>query len=495
MKFFEKYESIVSQQQFRYVFLALLCIFTITLFPVNWDGNEENYFQLSYKTVEPTAFPENHAIFDASRGRILPEFLIGNLVKYLGYETSHAIVRILAIFGYAFALALLFRNFKFRVVDATLIICAFILAGQQLFGGAWLFRGGESKVFAYIFVFLSIHNCLNQKHITALVWLAAATYMHFLVGLFWTVFIFSTVFLYQKNILKLLQYAGIFTLMMSPLLALLVPELLIKTDVVADYTSDYIYTRIRNPHHTDPFQSLYVFLASWAIGIAKLIIIICFGVYCFKKDSTNWLSALTWVAGLYLILFLIISFFDRNTLFFGKFYLFRPTGLVLLFFIMLAVIQIRNSITSNTPYYFVTLFCVASALLPIAKEKVLQIKTPEPRYATAELIETVRNNTNENEIVLLDPANKWDTKAIQLVRDIPRPTLVEWKFVPTQKVDILRWRNLMNLKERLFEQGCDYANAEIKYFIIFSVQRYEPFSSCSEILYKDENLIFLQIQT
>lgn len=476
------------------LFIALLCLFTITLFPVTWDGNEENYFQLSYQTVEPTAFPENHAIFDASNGRIVPEHIIGYMVKLFGYETSHALVRLLAILGYALSLALLFSNLRLRVLDCVLIVSVFLLAGQQLFGGAWLFRGGESKVFAYIFVFLSIHNCFAKRFYISLIWLAAATYMHFLVGLFWTVFIYSTVFLYQRSPVELIKHASFFTLIMSPLLALLVPELLVHSDATADFSSDYIYTRIRNPHHTDPFQSLYVFLASWSIGIAKLLCIMGFCIYLLKRNFSNWLAMLTLVSGGYLLLFLLISFIDRETLFFGKFYLFRPTGLVLLFGITLMIVELKKTFANNGTYLFIGLFCFITAVLPIAKSKVLQINTPEPRYATENLIESIENNTRNNDIVLLDPANKWDTKAIQLVRDVPRPTLVEWKFVPTQKIDIIRWRNLMNMKEELFADGCKSSNREYRYLITFSEIRFKAFSNCAEILYQDENLIFFKIE-
>lgn len=476
-------------------FFFLLIILFIVLLPVNWDGNEENYFQLSYQTVEPEAFPENHAIFDASKGRVVPEFLIGYTVKLLGYEGAHIFIRLLCVLGYAIAFSQLFKYFRFRIIDGAIVLGLFILAGQQLFGGAWLFRGGESKVFAYIFVILAILENFKERHYRALLWLAAATYMHFLVGLFWTVFIYSTTLVFQRNVKNLIKYAGFYTLVMSPLLLLLIPELLVKAESNLDYTADYIYSRIRNPHHVDPFQSVYVFLASWAQGVVKLVVIMAFCFYVFINHPKEKLAMLVLVTGSYLLFFLLLSFFDRETLFFGKFYLFRPTGLVLLFSLVLFVALLRKQETEPQygAYLFAGAFILLTAILPIAKTNILLLKTPEQRYVTAGLLEAIKKHSKPNDIVLTDPANKWDVEVIQMVRDIPRPTLVAWKFVPTQKADILRWYELMLFKEELFNAGCSADSKNIQHLIVFDEKRLEAFKTCSEVLYQDNNLTYFKL--
>jgi len=474
----------------KLLFLVLFCLFSIILFPTSWSGNEENYFQLSYRTVVPVDVFENSAVFDTSKGRLVSEHIIGNLVKYTGYETAHKIVRILAILGYAISLSLLFGKLNVGTIDSILIVSVFILTGQQLFGGEWLFAGGESKVFAYILVFLATYCYLDGRHVATLLWLIAATYFHFLVGLFWTVFIFTAIFFHQRNTVKLLQYALFFTASALPLLALIISEFFIHSDIIADFSADYIYTRIRNPHHIDPFNSLYSFLASWSIGIAKLGVIFAFSLQALKKNGENRLGSLIAFTSLYLFLFLIISFFDRNTLLLGKFYLFRPTALVLFFFIILVIQEVKENLVSKTAYNFIVLFCIITAILPIAKNKASQVLDPTPRYATQDMLNTIEEHTKEEDIVLLDLKNSSSSKSIGLVRDLNRPTLAEWKFIPTQRVDILRWRNLMTMKVNLFNSGCDTQETTYKYFIVFSKDRYRNFSKCSEILYQDSHLIF-----
>lgn len=476
---------------FFFIFFALLLL----LLPVYWDANEENYFQLSWQTVEPEAFPENHAIFDASKGRLVPEFLIGNAVKFLGYDAAHVFIRLLCILGYAIALGYLFSWFRFRIIDGAIVLGLFVLGGQQLFGGAWLFNGAESKVFAYIFVILALLDNFRERHYRALLWLAAATWMHFLVGLFWTIFIYTCTLYFQRDLKKLSIYAVFYTLLMSPLLVLLVPELLVKVDSSYVLSADYIYSRIRNPHHVDPFQSTQVFLEQWAPGVVKLLLIMAFALYVFLKDKENKLAILVLVAGSFLLLFLLLAFFDRNSLFFGKFYLFRPTGLVLFFGLMLFVMTFRKLEHQRLyPLYVCAAIVVLSAaVIPRAVNNFHLLITPEQRYVTSELIESIQHNSDKNDIVLTDPAQKWDAKAIQMVRDLPRPTLVEWKFVPTQKQDILHWYTLMQFKEEVFAKGCSANNQNIHHLIVFDEARMAPFKDCSTVHYQDSNLIYLEL--
>jgi hypothetical protein len=43
---------------------------------------------------------------------------------------------------------------------------------------------------------------------------------------------------------------------------------------------------------------------------------------------------------------------------------------------------------------------------------------------------------------------------MRLVRLLPRPTLANWKFVPTNPAEILRWQSYMELRREVFANGC-----------------------------------------
>jgi hypothetical protein len=498
MHWFESVLTALNSDKRVYLIIALLCIFTAVLYPASWSGNEEHYFQSAYQTVNPSAFPDGSAIFGNTRARLVPDLLMGYMIKLFNYEGAQRLVRWICILGYTFAIANFFTYLRLKVIDALLIVSLFLAAGQQLFGHEWLFLDGESKVFAYIFVFLSINACLVNRYFVAIGLLAFATYMHFLVGLFWTVFVFSTVLFYQKSIINLIKYAALFSLLTLPLFLIIVPEFLAPItafdDLPANLSADYIYTRIRVPHHADPFQSVFFFLDQWAIGILELFVIIVFCSYIWSKNKTNWLAALTIITGGYLILFLIISFFDRNTLFFGKFYFFRPTSLLLFIFITLAIKELF-SLTDQckTQHILVATFFILSVTLPISKDKVLQIVNPTPHYVTPELISSIEQHTEASDIILADPESEYDVNVQRIYRDIPRPMLVAWKFVPTQKADIVKWYDLILEKEKIFNQGCSGKTEKYRFFIFFENSRFNNFAACSRIIYKDNNLTFVQL--
>jgi hypothetical protein len=171
------------------LFAGLAALLVLQLWPAGWTGNEENYFQLAYRTFAPEKFSQFHAVFDASRARFVPLYLLGSAVHLLGYDGAHAVTRILMAILYAAGLAYFFSALQLSVWDALLIIVAFMLAGEFLIGGEWLFQGVEPKTVAYGLLFFAFGFALRRRWIAATAAGAAATYMHFLVGGFWTLMI------------------------------------------------------------------------------------------------------------------------------------------------------------------------------------------------------------------------------------------------------------------------------------------------------------------
>ena len=65
-----------------------------------------------------------------------------------------------------------------------------------------------------------------------------------------------------------------------------------------------------------------------------------------------------------------------------------------------------------------------------------------------------QSNSQPDDIVLLEPYQEMSAKYAILHREIPRPTLVSWKFVPSNRVEILRWYALIRARDQLFVGGC-----------------------------------------
>lgn len=486
-------QNILLKSNIAILFFIIACLLTILAFPNDLISNEENYYQLSYKRVNPSAFPMFSAVFDSSNGRIVSELLLGNLVAYFDYDGAFIVGRLIAIVGFSLALATLFAQLGLRVIEAILFLSLFVLNGQQLFGGEWLFQAFGPKIPAYIFAIFAISLYLKQRYLWALAALVLATYFHFLVGLFWTIFIFSSVLITHRKTVPIIKYAAIYIVATLPLVYLLLPDLMSPAAEFKGMSADYIYASIRAPHHIAPFQDLVQFLTDWLPGIIELALLLLFAATFFKYFPNSKIALLTIVTLSYLAVFLVIAYLDRDTFFFAKFYLFRPTSLGLLLALISAATILKAHIDEKaTPAYIaLSLFIAFVVFEPIAtKEARAFISDYSASIVTDELKTKIAEQTEPNDIILIDPVLGFKQAGVKAIRELERPTLVSWKFVPTTKVEIIKWYDLYTKKTDYFTAGCDKAPIDTEFFIVYGNDRFVPFKDCSTILYQNKNIIF-----
>ena len=74
--------------------------------------NEENYFALAERFVDGSAWPQETAIFDASRHRMLSDATLGALVSAIGYAPAQVVTRLLTVAAYALVLPPLFARLR-----------------------------------------------------------------------------------------------------------------------------------------------------------------------------------------------------------------------------------------------------------------------------------------------------------------------------------------------------------------------------------------------
>jgi hypothetical protein len=162
-EFIKKIDFLEDKSSFKALFFSLAPILLLISLPLDWTGNEENYFQLALRRVSPDTFTHYHAVFDESDGRFFFETLLGSLISILGYELSHDIARLLNVFSLSAGLAVFFNSIRLSVIPALGVVVVFHLLGQQFFGGEWIFGGVEAKTFAYACVFTSLGLMLKNK--------------------------------------------------------------------------------------------------------------------------------------------------------------------------------------------------------------------------------------------------------------------------------------------------------------------------------------------
>jgi hypothetical protein len=440
------------------LFLLLLC-----LLPPDGvlSDNEENYFQLGAHFVSSAPISPYTAVIDGSWHRVVSDALLGGLVRLVGFAPAQIIARTLAALAYAMALRALFRRLGLSAIDAVLVLVIFALMGQSLVGGEWLFNDYEAKVAAYALVLAGLAMVLDGRHRAAALLFAAATYFHFLVGLWWSFAAAALVLIEARGQWRrLVPPALLLGLICAPLLGLIAATRMPEASALDPTlpTADFIYSIIRAPHHTMPFLSLDNFVGQWLPGfmLGAAMLVACFAVRVGARDRG--LSHLAvWLALLlaYLFLALVPSFFDRHTGVLGKFYLFRSSSLILLLWLALVVAWLHRAVVPHAAMLksLVLLFVLPPFLLNAANRVTADVAgrgdLGVDKHAISEIL---AREAAPGAIVLVDPA--LDLAFLDFERQSGHPMLVNWKFIPTHNPEILEWYRRMEFRRSVFADGC-----------------------------------------
>jgi hypothetical protein len=439
--------------------LAALVLLLLCLIPPDGllSGNEENYFQLAAQSVTPAPPAPDSAVFDSSHHRFLADHLLGWLIAALGYGGAQIAARLLAVLGYALALRALFRRLDLDALDGALVLATFALLGQTLFGGEWLFHGAESKVAAYILVIAGLVPVLSGGTLRrAALLFAAATYFHFLVGLFWfAAALLLRLFGERRERHGAAGAALLFALLVAPLLASIAWSRLAAAPLPPGAPSaDVIYSILRLPHHTAPFVEAGRFVAQWLPGclLAGGMLAACL-VFARMPEAARLRPQARWLA--LLLLYLVPAFaaaaLDRHTGALGKFYLFRPASLILLLWLALVLAVLGRL---DLPRWRMLRLLALALLLPLfllhaATRLARDIADSGGGTALAELLARQRSPGGT---VLIDPV--LEPRFLDVERRSDHPALVLWKFVPTEDAEILEWWRRNRFREAVFAGHC-----------------------------------------
>lgn len=482
--------------------LALAALFLVLFCLMPPDGvlsdNEENYFQLALRSVSAAPAPTDTAVFDSSHHRLLADHLLGGLVALAGFSGAQIIARLLGAFAYAAALAALFRRLGLDALDAALAVIIFALLGQTLFGGEWLFGGAEAKVPAYALVLAGLALTFDEKRFGAALLFAAATYFHFLVGIFWFGAAMLLALIEEPRALRsILGVSGVFALLVAPLLGTIAWS---RFDAPAPDPSlpaaDILYSFIRAPHHMAPFLDWLSFRDYWLGGylLAGGMLVGALVLMRLPEDARLRRVAL-WIALLlgYLAGALAAAFVDRRTGVLGKLYLFRPAALVLLLWLALALAALARLLRGHWPALrLVALALVAPALVFAAATRVTS--DIEGRAAQAAekqaLTDYLRAGAPADAVVLIDP--DLDFVFLDFEWRTGHPMLVSWKFDPTTDPEIQEWYRRMEFRKAVFAEGCAGRNAYRVDFLLTTAAHVPGLAGCGPIVLRTGDIVLLR---
>jgi hypothetical protein len=486
------------------VYAIALLLLLLCLMPPDGalSDNEEDYFALAAHAVSPSPASPYTAVFDASRHRAVSEVLLGGLITAVGYEHAQIVARTLAAIAYAFLLAGILRRFGLSLLDAVLVVVAYAVVGQTLMGGEWLFNGFEAKVISYCLVLAGLYMAATGPSFLAPTLLfAQATYFHFLVGGFWFCAAMAGRLVEDRRELpRVLASAVLFLVATAPLVAVIAWSRLAEGRAFvqpADLPSpDVIYSMIRIPWHAAPFLSLDSFLAQWLPGcVAAAIMLAACVMIARKPQAARWRVTTVWLAGLlaYLLVALAASYVDRESGVLGKFYLFRPAALILLLwlaFVMayLAAAGLRGwTAVRLAALALLSPVFVMGAVDRVQGDRLRADLAGEKRALAAALAE----RATPGSVVLIDP--QIDGAYLDFERRTGHPSLVAFKFMPTNDPQIVEWYRRMEFRRTLFEQGCPGNAAYPVDFLLTTPEHARALAeSCGPVVYATDDVALLR---
>lgn len=470
--FLDRAAALAISRSFWLLALVAAAMIGPSMWPVQWSGNEINYFDLSYRFARPDAFTGHHAVFDNSHGRIVSFLLIGKAIELLGFETAKTVFALALWLLSSLGLAAIARDIGLRLAELAAALLIFVQR-QGILGNEWLFDTVEAKVIAYVAVFYAITSALNRRWAVAMVATAVATYMHFLVGGFWAAALIALHLLKGGRMAAAVRLGLLYVVLILPVFVILLRERIgVEVDVSGlDRSLDQIYTEFSVRFHVAPLiDGVRGFIADWLPGLcAHLALLVALWMLRDRfadRALANWLIGLN----LYVLLALGLYMLDSGSYRLAQFYLLRPAGLTYLLSLMAVVHAAFGTVEPGRQPGLALAGTVTALLLvlPQALGNLALIATKYPPNARLEsaLSETergvlgwIRANTRPDDAIAVEPIGRGsilegDPFPGGLERLSGRGFIVNYKYIPTSKPDLVRWYTLLQARLAFFRGDC-----------------------------------------
>ena len=448
----EKFQLLSAKIPHEGLILIILCSVFLTWIP---RPNEEQYLALSKYFMDSSWIKNCHNLNEFAGTRLIYQIITGTLLKFLSFEQTVFVGRLMICVFYAFGLARLYRSLDFGRSMVLLQLGILYLTKQSYFAGSWIFLGFEAKSFAYGFVFLALAAFVNRHTKRMLIYLVFASYFHLLVGGFVSIYLLLCLWLFDKDFdfKKTCTYGVIYLFAMLPLIIYMQSAL--SVDLTSVPSPSWIYTYFRNPHHTVIFRDLGYFRGIHERGvyasIAGLILLVLV-YHALIEDKIKKIAQFAIVTFLAALIFIIIGAFDKEGVIL-KFYLYRINALSVfctyLVFTFFLFQSINRKLSIHLKYFTacLALFAIQKMANSNYENLVYDYKSST---STFELIcADIKEKTDEDDITLLLTNKHDESLHLKFNRYAERNRFVIHKFVPAEFGKLPDWYDRLKTKESL----------------------------------------------
>lgn len=499
--------SMVTGRPNATIFAIVIFIFLSAPFapggPVT--ANEEDYLAQSHKFVQPGAFQQFTSTISDSNGIAVFKFLMGELIANIGFEHAKTVVRLCGLLLYSVALAQLGAAVEISLFGLVASLVFFLRLGQSTMGGEWMFGAAESKVFGYAFVMLGMSTYFSGRAGLSRVFFCLSIYFHFLVGGAWMTFFFAAVSSFKgaaktikSDVLPILAGA-------SPLLAVLAYEQFAYAHGGPDVgkTVDWIYSIFRSPHHAAPFSSTQT-LAQFKPGflLTPALCVLALGMAQQRSPGTGRIFGLTiFVAYLWLIVAIVLSYIFASSGLLGKLIMFRPASFALLLLFMHAAILAKDIALKNRAFAVYLFIAFVAPLVDAGFQTAVSARANFKLASIAAhpdeaLNKYIYDNSPPTDVVLVDPA----LEPMLPERYVGRPTFVNYKFVPTRPDQIREWYARLLFRNKVASGDCDIIprnmfSLPVKWMAVPAGSNLGRLSKCWDSVYSDNLAVLLRYRS
>lgn len=434
--------------------------------PLSWGANEFHYLSQALYSTD-----DNSSIFASGYPNVSSWLFIAlasPIVEILPFELAGTILRLCGYVSMAVGLSILGLALRAHPAVMVLAISSFITLDEGYFGGEWIFRGIESKIFSYALGFASVGSVTARRPLFALGLAGAATLFHPLVGLTFILFIVPFIWMSRP-----IGRSGMVFLTVASVGGAVGYVLFLRSLTLADSQlgtdlARKIYTIVRHPHHVAPFGGVNPLDGSivpgW-FGFSDLLLpalcvaLLALSLWHTKNFRLKLLNRLVLWFHLWIPFSLVLAWLDRREQVLGPLYLFRPTApLLLISLIVLFAVLMEHLRSANTPLIFLSVslaWLLAGTPSPLAIRILPQVF--QANQPTVELIELVQSEVDADEAILVDfEALSSNTNLEEQTFELAtgRGTVAVWKFAPTGDSDILRWSRAIQQRQTVFSGNC-----------------------------------------
>lgn len=482
----------------------LLFLTTLLIGNVFWNltPDEEVYMRSAeWQVIKSSRYYLSAFGLEDGSFRIFYDHLSAFLTTLLGYNLAKSVGAFLSASLYFLAFARLGKILKVNLLAVTIVLLMVTYHfNQQLYGSYYLTGGFLPKTLAYPLVILGLTFFLEHRFIPFVIFMTLATYLHFLVGGAWFLFLLLVLTLREWRFSPIVKLGLAYGLLVAPLLFLIVQNQtqVIDPELAKTYANlpsvEWIYSEFRASHHLLPFHNIRIFRTDWLPGL--IIVITSFFLLLGVKEENEWardaMRTLLLIVLIQQIVSFGITYFDTNHAL-AKFNLFRPNALCFLLLCLFGARLLQDMLSEE-------LFSSLSVVIGLV---VL------PFYAyfyfyQGNLTKIVREWTLSEQIRPLEifVAEHVPKNAVILVAEKAKPRIeislkrgifVDYKANPTGNIAILEWYKRLNYKSELLSKGCAFEVSEYKIdYVLFNLPS-SVFKNCSQVVYQDEGFFLVRL--